>query len=353
MLPHTLVALFLAGSALTTNKLDLGREVLADMVGSRPDAAALYLSEAREVTNWRTETVDALEPKPVALLAALFKADRPIVTRCVKLNNYWCIKSARWSGEIGRDGEGHVGFASAEQGADAAALLLKRYYLEFNRKSALDIVRRWAPAECNVATGIGGLAVLAVRGIGGTVRARWLASHGGVKLTATGKAGKPGRVSIVIPLKPRPSRVPEYRVPDIAAGMGEKPRPERKAQPLVAVTNPKPKAAPLKTASAPAAPKAAPKSASLKPAATACAPDEQRLRNYAARMVEDLGLGPTDDLKLFAPDGTPSSNLASVMLAMSAVELGMLRASPDLVEEAVRRMGERVAKRAELGGPKP
>lgn len=343
MLPHTLLALFLAGSALTTNKLDLGREVLAGMVDTRPGAVAQYLSEAREVTNWRTETVDALEPKPVALLAALFKADRPIVTRCVKLNNYWCIKSARWNGEIGRDGEGHVGFASAGHGADAAALLLKRYYLEFNRKSAIDIVRRWAPAECNVATGIGGLAVLAVRGIGGTVRARWLASHRGVKLTATGKAGKPGRVSIVIPLKPRPSRVPEYRVPDIAAGMGEKPKPARKAEPLVKTA--KPKSAPRNIAAARAAPKAAP----AKPTATACAPDEQRLRNYAARMVEELGIGPTDDLKLFAPDGTPSPNLASVMLAMSAVELGMLRASPDLVEEAVRRMGEQAAaKRAEL-----
>jgi hypothetical protein len=144
-------------------------------------------------------------------------------------------------------------------------------------------------------------------------------------------------------LKPRPSRVPEYRVPDIAAGMGERPKPARKAEPLVKTA--KPKSAPRNIAAAPAASKAAP----AKPTATACAPDEQRLRNYAARMVEDLGIGPTDDLKLFAPDGMPSPNLASVMLAMSAVELGMLRASPDLVEEAVRRMG---GKAAESGASK-
>ncbi|MCB8821162.1 hypothetical protein [Microvirga rosea] len=343
MLPHTLMALYLAGSAVLTEKLEIGREVLAGLAGSRQDVAAQYLAEAREVTNWRTETVDDLEPKPVAVLAALLKADRPLVTRCVKLNNYWCIKSARWNGEIGKDSEGHVGFASADQGADAAAQLLRRYYLDFNRKSALDIVRRWAPAECNVATGIGGLAVLAVRGIGGTVRARWLASHRGVKLTAQGKAGKPGRVSIVIPLKSAPSRVPEYRVPDIAAGMGERGKPARKPEPLVRSVQQKPP--PQRAASAPQAAK--PAAAAPKAASTACAPDEQRLRNYAARMVADLGLGPTDDLKLFSPDGMPSANLPAIMLAMSAVELGMLRASPELVEAAVARLREQaVAKRA-------
>ena len=71
--------------------------------------------------------------------------------RCVKLNNYWCIKSAGWSGEIGTDDEGHVGFVSAERGRSAAATLLRRRYLEFGRKSALDIVplgaRRMPPGR--------------------------------------------------------------------------------------------------------------------------------------------------------------------------------------------------------------
>ncbi len=158
----------------------------------------------------------------MAIAAALLNADRPVITRCVKLNNYWCIKSARWDGEIGKDSEGHVGFVSADHGADAAVNLLRRYYLEFSRKSALDIVRRWAPAECSIATGLGGLAVLAVKGIGGTVRARYLASRRGkgvTTFTASGRGGKPGRVSMVLPI-----RTPQYRVPDIAAGMGEKPK---------------------------------------------------------------------------------------------------------------------------------
>jgi hypothetical protein len=281
--------------------------------------------------------MDALEPKPVVAMAALFKAERPFVTRCVKLNNYWCIKSARWNGELATDSEGHVGFVSADHGADAAATLLRRYYLEYKRKSALDIVRRWAPAECNVATGLGGVAMLAVRGIGGTVRAQYLASRrkgGAVRYTAkAGPSGRPGRVSMVIPMAPK---TPQFRVPSIAAGMGETPKPAKPQQPLV-VARPKPARQPVTTASA--APQPAPKVQ----VAAACPSEEQRHRNYAGRMVEGLGVGPADDLKLFAEDGTPQPNLIRVMLAMSAFELGALRANPDLVEGAVRRMADRIA----------
>jgi hypothetical protein len=308
---------------------------------------ARYRADTREVTNWRFEAIDALEPKSVIVLSALLKAERPFVTRCVKLNNYWCIKSARWNGELATDGEGHVGFASAEHGADAAAMLLRRYYMQYNRKSALDIVRRWAPAECNVATGIGGMAVLAVKGIGGTVRARYLASRRRgkvVRYTAQAKPGaKQGRVSMTL------SKTPQFRVPDIAAGMGERKKPAAAPQPLLmtrATPQPKPKAGPKSTTTASVSPKAE------KPAtATACAPDEQRLRNYAGRMVAGLDVGANDDLKLFAEDGMPLPNLASVMLAMSSFELGALRASPDLVEGAIQRMVDQIAtKRAEAAG---
>src|SRR6478735_5330287 len=332
MLPSTLVALLLAGSALSTNHWGLDALIRE----SAPAVlAASYDAEAREISNWRTETLAALEPKPVAIAAALLSAERPVITRCVKLNNYWCIKSARWDGEIGRDSEGHVGFASADHGADAAVNLLRRYYLEFGRKSALDIVRRWAPAECNIATGIGGLAVLAVRGIGGTVRAQYLASRRGkgvTTFTVTGRGGKPGRVSMIIPIK-----TPQYRVPDIAAGMGEKPKPPP----------PKPVQRPTVTAK----PAPAPKVAS---AAAACAPDEQRLRNYANRMVVGLKVGPTDDLQLFARDGMPSENLAAVMTAMASFELGMLRPTDALIDAALRRavLRAEAAKATDREGPK-
>jgi hypothetical protein len=82
---------------------------------------------------------------------------------------------------------------------------------------------------------------------------------------------------------------------------------------------------------------------------TACVPDEQRIRNYAARIVADLGIGPTDDLTLFDPDGTPRANLPRVMLAMSSVELGMLHASIPLVEGAVERAAQRAATVSEPG----
>jgi len=68
-----------------------------------------------------------------------------------------------------------------------------------------------------------------------------------------------------------------------------------------------------------------------------CSADEQRIQNYAARIVQGLGLRPADDLRLFDGDGRPLPNLARVMLAMSSVELGVLRASASLVAGAVLR----------------
>jgi len=335
MMPQTLLALALSGSALLPGASDLSR-----VGGFRPDggpaAEVRYEPETRQVTNWRAEALDALEPKPMVVAAAWLKAERPFVTRCVRLNNYWCIKSARWNGEIAKDGEGHVGFASADHGADAAATLLRRYYLEFNRKSALDVVRRWAPAECNLATGIGRLAVLAVKGIGGTVRARYLASRRAGKVRYTAQA-KPAA----------PPKTPPFRVPDIAAGLGERPKSAAPPQPLMAArARPAPQPAATASIAPKAEPKAVPKPVPKVETATACAPDERRLRNYAERMVGGLGIGPTDDLRLFAEDGAPLPNLAHVMLAMSSFELGALRASPDLVERAIRRAAERVEARA-------
>ena len=341
---------------------------------------ATYLAADRAVSNWRAEALHDLQPRPVSAMAVLLNVERPVVTRCIKLNNYWCIKRARWNGEIGHDDEGHVGFASADQGADAAVTLLRRYYLDFGRKSALDIVRRWAPAECRGGPSLS-LSVLAVKGIGQTLRARWLAAQRArtakpapVRVAVAGKkaasvraaarSGTGPRVSVV-PLRPLPS----FRVPDIAVGLGERrvttisaalaPVPRRR-QPtpasVAAATRAKdaPAARPLQLArpkrTAPAAVQIA--SATPKPAAS-CSPDEGRIRNYAARMVQGLDLGPADDLKLFAPDGTPMPNLPRVMLAMSAVELGVLRASMELFEAAIGRAAPRQQASAALDGAEP
>jgi hypothetical protein len=346
---------------------------------------ATFSPDARAVSNWREEAVEDLYPTPLSALAVALKAERPVVTRCVKLNNYWCIKSARWNGEIGTDDEGHVGFASAERGADAAVRLLRRYYLDFDRKSALDIVRRWAPAECRIAGGGSAApATLAVRGIGNTLRARWLARRARPARTKLAAAG----ATVPVPQKPAASRVsavplrplPSLSMPSIMAGISApKPtvsatlpaRPPQRRQPTpasvaaaqsaaartsaarAAPASPRPaNVATARAGSAPPAPaKVAaappPRPAAIAPATAApapaprpvfaCAPDEQRIQNYAGRMVQALGIGPGEDLNLFEPDGRPLPNLARVLLAMSAFELGYLRASAELVHGAVER----------------
>ncbi|MDB5591056.1 MAG: hypothetical protein JWR86_1581, partial [Enterovirga sp.] len=181
--------------------------------------AAVYRPEDRSVTNWRHATRATLEPAPLAIAASVFASGRPIVTRCVKLNNPWCIKSARWTGEIGADEEGHTAFASTEAGADAAAALLRTYYVSLGRRSALDIVRRWAPAECRIGSASGSSLRLAIGGLGNTLRARFLARQGARR---TGTA-QPRRAAAAAPRRGGGgvSRVPlaampTFRVPDLA-----------------------------------------------------------------------------------------------------------------------------------------
>jgi hypothetical protein len=339
--------------------------------GAVPPAS--FSAEASAVSNWRTEAMQDLAPLPLSALAVALGAERPVITRCVKLNNYWCIKSARWNGEIGADDEGHTGFASAEHGADAAVRLLRRYYLEFDRKSALDIVRRWAPAECRVAGSSGPPVLLALRGLGNTLRARWLAARrtppARTKVAAAGDtvpvAKKPAAARVsAVPLRP----LPTISMPSIMAGIGA---PKPATAPLPASVTRQSTPAPLKGAKAtvaqrpvarpappvpatatPTAPAARPE-----PAATAslpapsCAPDEQRIQNYAARIVLGLDLQPGDDLKLFDEDGRPQPNLARVLLAMSSFELGYLRASVQLVEEAIERAPAPPARQEGPAGP--
>jgi hypothetical protein len=332
--------------------------------GAEGGPAAVFLGEERAVSNWRAEALRDLQPRPLSAAAVALGVERPVISRCVKLNNYWCIKSARWNGEIGTDDEGHVGFASAEHGADAAVRLLRRYYLDLERKSALDIVRRWAPAECRVASSSSAPAVLAVRGLGNTLRARWLAARRTIpartKVAAAGAAvpvrAARGRVSAV-PLAP----LPTVKVPDIMTGasstrpvtlsatLAPRAAPPRRQPTPASVAAAKARSG-QRTASAPSTSAAVPppRPATVAAAATAASPprpaptslcggDEQRIQNYAARMVHGLDLQPGDDLKLFDDDGRPLPNLARVLLAMSSFELGYLGAAADLVEAAIER----------------
>ena len=317
----------------------------------------VYEPPARAVANWRGETLRALAPAPLAALVWLSPGETRVATRCVRLNNYWCIKRAGWPGEVGADDEGHTAFASAEAGADAAAALLRRYYLDFGRRSALDIVRRWAPAECGMSAAlpllapppmtsgpptaarsavpaaapapIAGALPLTTRGIGRTLRARYLAARGRTVRRAVAARGRAVRAGTAAR---RPAAVPRA----VAA---------RPAAPLPAIAAGLPDVARL-----------APPLAGLAPLLAmpprSCADADLRQRNYAARMVLGLGASPSDDLRLFAPDGRPLANLAPVLAAMSAFELGALRASDALVARAVARVVVRLE--AEAGAaPSP
>ena len=180
---------------------------------------ALFVPSERAVSTWRGEAAASLLVSADEIARLQGHGPPPPVARCVKLNNYWCIKKAGWNGEIAADAEGHVAFSTAVEGAAVAALLLRRYYVDFNRRTALAIVSRWAPAPC------GSLAVtssrsLAPRGLGGTLRARWLASPArGFAMPIAGRRAMVRR-TIILDRVSRP-----MATPTIIAGLGESGRP--------------------------------------------------------------------------------------------------------------------------------
>jgi hypothetical protein len=278
-------------------------------------APALYRPRERAVSNWRLESARNIDA-PVETLAKALTRDSAKLPRCVRLNNYWCIKSARWNGEIATDREGHVAFASAREGALVAAQLLRRYYVDLGRTSARAIVTRWAPAECGALAaaplrvaraGAARPDALSTRGLGNTLRARWLA--------AKGKGGKPVAASKV----PTP-RIALMRAPSIAPGLGES------AKPLPATTAPLVRLASLGVLDSLPASVARPQS---------CSNESLRIRNYAAKVFEGVADGPDADLRLFDATGLPTPALARVMANMAAVEIGPMKPDFALIEKVV------------------
>lgn len=314
--------------------------------------APAYRPAERAVDNWRRQGALHLDLPPERALALALGRDFKGLSRCVRLNNYWCVKKAGWTGEIAADSEGHVAFASAAEGAAGAAQLLRRYYLDFGLHTARAIVRRWAPAECAAPVAIrapspgrapvriAGRSLLGpeprgltTRGLGSTLRARWLASH-----RPTMGARKRGKVagvrrSVV------PDRVgPMMQTPTIAAGMGAMEAQEPKTlAPVRLAMLPYPGVAmgpdPRVGASLPPLPK------------FACAPETQRIANYATNIANGVVAGPDADLELFDADGKPTPNFAKALFNMAAVEIGPLRATQALVDAAVARVTKQAGDR--------
>ena len=305
--------------------------------GEDAPAPPQFLPAARSVSNWRAQAGAHLDLAPERAQALASGAEEKGVTRCVRLNNYWCVKGVGWNGMLAADAEGHVAFASAEEGAAVAALLLRRYYMSYSRRSAQAIVTRWAPAECRVARvasrpsaiplppirgsakGPVGIAqtrnklgpapdALSTRGVGQTLRAHWLAR------------GK-GKVAKAQPRSHIGERLPPLmRAPSIAVGLGEKPMamPELKlaslAMPGLEPLRPEP----------------------LRPIVN-CDSETNRLQSYAQKASAGVAASPDEDLALFTSEGEPTPHLARVMENMSAVEIGPLRADKAVIAAGIAR----------------
>ena len=291
-----------------------------------PAAPAVFKAAERAVSSWRAEAAANLDVTP-DVAAELLAGDKP-VARCIKLNNYWCIKKAGWTGEIAADSEGHVAFSTAAEGAAVAALLLKRYYVDFKRKTAMAIIAHWAPAQCGaVATGPRIVAARrgAPRGLGGTLRGRWLSAHArgfATPARGVGKASAKPRQSVVADRMPR-----LMPVPSIAVGLGEKDR-VMKPMTLDALLQSSPNAP--RSRSMLGMP-----SASMPMPATSCASDSARIASYAAKAATGLRVAPDGDLGLFDGAGVPTDNLATMMANMARVEIGPLAANAALIKTGI------------------
>ena len=319
--------------ALDAVGLALGLALAAPgALGTLLSPEVTFRPRERSVDNWHWQAAANLVASPGTRAALALGHDPAAVSRCVRLNNYWCIKRGGWSGEIAADADGHVAFVSAAEGATVAALLLRRYYLDFGRRSALAIVSRWAPASCGAVVarrGPGRAASdgLAALGIGRTLRARWLARHG--RRVA---GGRRGRVSSV------PDRLigAALPAPIIALGLA---------------------AAPVSLAAGLPAAVAAP-GGGIAAEDPGCSRDGPRIAHYAARAAAGITASVTDDLRLFDGRGAPTPNLARLMRNMAAVEIGPLGAGENLVATAVAHAAEVVAARraaaaAAPGAPPP
>ncbi|MCC2097682.1 MAG: hypothetical protein KDJ29_12365 [Hyphomicrobiales bacterium] len=304
-----------------------------------PVGPVIYYRAARATSNWRWQAAVHLDLQPETALAFSTGLHPSRLPRCIRLNNYWCIKRAGWIGEVAADGEGHVAFSSSLEGATVAARLLRRYYVDYKRTSALAIISRWAPAECGVIARRGTRRSLsrslARRGIHRTLRARFLARHGRGGLAR--KANRANRANKGKPVRIARSRVRSrpmamMRAPSISPGMGEIALPSMRLASLAPLP-------PARLRRERAIPR------------IGCTSEAIRIRNYAGRISSGIAENSKADLKLFLPDGTPGPNLARVMARMAAVEIGPYTVDRSLIAKAIAEAEELRDRMAAKAGP--
>lgn len=105
--------------------------------------APTYDAASRVVSNWKEQSVAHLGVAESDLAKHKF-------LRCIKLNNYWCLKDMGWNGRLGRDADNHTAFVNGEMAARAAVRNFRTAYSTRGRKTAFQIMSVYAPPDdCN------------------------------------------------------------------------------------------------------------------------------------------------------------------------------------------------------------
>lgn len=72
--------------------------------------------------------------------------------RCIRQNNYWCVKTPKgdtWRGQVGSDKSGHAIFADPVYSARAFARLMRNYRFKHEIITARELAMRYAPpSDC-------------------------------------------------------------------------------------------------------------------------------------------------------------------------------------------------------------
>lgn len=108
-------------------------------------STARYIKDSKFVDNWRAQAVANLVDSEGSPLT-MSEIDGRNLLRCIKLNNYWCLKDVGWLGGVGSDSDNHTAFRGGEWAARAAVRNFRTAYFTHGRKSALQIIKAYAPS---------------------------------------------------------------------------------------------------------------------------------------------------------------------------------------------------------------
>ena len=100
----------------------------------------VFDKSTKSVSNWKSEATEHIGFGPDDF-------QRKEGLRCVKLNNYWCLKDFGWQGGIGHDSDNHTAFVNGNMAARAAVRNLRTSYIKHKRLSAFAVMSTYAPPD--------------------------------------------------------------------------------------------------------------------------------------------------------------------------------------------------------------